>query len=163
MSFPVAASFSLVDSTPALQGVFFLHYTATVFMTGLIWFVQIVHYPLFRTISQVEFAEYHRRHMSSTGAVVVFPMLIEIVSVAALVLMEPNLLANPLFLGSLILLAVVWISTGFLQVPAHRSLRRDGNGRSAIRSLLFGNWFRTIAWSGRTCLLGTIIMRGVVP
>ena len=39
---------------------------ASLFMTGVIWFVQIVHYPLFANVSRSAFAEYERRHANLT-------------------------------------------------------------------------------------------------
>ncbi len=41
---------------------FLAHITATLYMTGLIWFVQIVHYPLFARVGNAEFSAYEQRH-----------------------------------------------------------------------------------------------------
>ena len=51
--------------------VFLSHAAATLYMTGLIWFVQIVHYPLLGAIGDSEFPAYERRYMSLTTWVVV--------------------------------------------------------------------------------------------
>ncbi|MDQ5964129.1 MAG: hypothetical protein QG625_283 [Cyanobacteriota bacterium erpe_2018_sw_39hr_WHONDRS-SW48-000098_B_bin.30] len=37
---------------------FVLQTAATWFMTGLIWFVQVIHYPLYARIGEAEFAVY---------------------------------------------------------------------------------------------------------
>ena len=39
-----------------------LHVAATMFMVGLIWLVQIVHYPLFAHVGADTFLAYHQRH-----------------------------------------------------------------------------------------------------
>ena len=46
------------------------------------------------------------------------------------------------------LLAIVWISTAALQVPAHTRLLTGLDG-SVVRRLVASNWIRTIAWSAR--------------
>jgi hypothetical protein len=53
-------------------------------MTGLIWFVQVVHYPLFDEVGQAQFTSYEARHTNLTTIVVVVPMFIELISSAAL-------------------------------------------------------------------------------
>jgi hypothetical protein len=54
-------------------------------MLGLIWFVQIVHYPLFSSVGEREFAGYEIQHSRLTAFVVGPPMLIEALSAIALV------------------------------------------------------------------------------
>jgi hypothetical protein len=47
-------------------------------MTGVIWFVQIVHYPLFAKVGTGEFIAYERNHADRTGYVVAPPMIFEL-------------------------------------------------------------------------------------
>jgi hypothetical protein len=51
-------------------------------MTGLIWFVQVVHYPLFRAVGSSGYAAYQERHMRLTKVVVVPRMLLEAATAA---------------------------------------------------------------------------------
>ena len=62
-----------------------LQVLATSFMTGLIWFVQVVHYPLKASVGSATFATYQARHVERTGWVVGPPMLIEAATAAWLV------------------------------------------------------------------------------
>jgi hypothetical protein len=39
----------------------------TIFMTGLVWFVQIVHYPLFKDVGQDKFKHYEAQHSNLTS------------------------------------------------------------------------------------------------
>ena len=39
---------------------------ATLFMVGLIWFVQIVHYPLYANVGREQFPEYEALHNRMT-------------------------------------------------------------------------------------------------
>ncbi len=42
--------------------VFLLHLGSTWFMVGLIWLIQIVHYPLFARVGVEQFVPYEREH-----------------------------------------------------------------------------------------------------
>ena len=52
----------------------------------------------------------------------------------------------------IVLLAVVWISTGLLQVPCHNLLSKGFNVAVHER-LVATNWVRTVAWSWRGLLV----------
>jgi len=69
---------------------FVAHLTATLFMTGVIWFVQIVHYPLFRLVGNSEFARYETAHTFWTTWVVAPPMLTEMATAVLLLLFKPK-------------------------------------------------------------------------
>jgi hypothetical protein len=45
------------------------HAAATLVMVGVIWFVQIAHYPLMARVSAGEFAAYEREHQTRTTLV----------------------------------------------------------------------------------------------
>ena len=57
---------------------------STLFMVGLTWFVQVVHYPLFSRVDPDSFPAYHEEHSARTTWVVAAPMLIELASSVAL-------------------------------------------------------------------------------
>ena len=70
--------------------VFLTHITATLYMTGLIWFVQIVHYPLFSRVGNAEFPAYEQRHTVLTTWVVGPPMLVEGITALILIWLRPG-------------------------------------------------------------------------
>lgn len=47
-----------------------VHVAATWFMVGLIWFVQLVHYPLFARVGRGGFAAYEGAHSWRTTAAI---------------------------------------------------------------------------------------------
>ena len=126
-----------------------LHAAATWFMTGLIWFVQIVHYPLFARIGQTGYRDYQLAHQRLTTFVVGPAMLIE-AATAALILLANYNAATGAATGAA-LLAIAWASTAFLQVPMHNILSQGFNAKAHAR-LVQTNWIRTIAWSARGAL-----------
>ena len=122
-----------------------VHYAVTWALVGLIWTIQMVHYPLFAQVGPEHFVAYHRRHTREITLVVGPLMLAELVT-AALLVLEGN--RDPWLLASLPLLALMWISTGFVQIPLHNTLT-TGFDAHAHRRLVTTNWWRTAAWSAR--------------
>lgn len=142
--------------------VFLLHVAATLYMTGLIWFVQLVHYPLFSGVGAVEFLAYQQAHMRMTAVAVGPPMLMEIVGAAMLVWAPLPGLPRWSFWVGLVLVLVIWASTGLLQVPRHDALVTQGFDASIHTSLVATNWIRTIAWSARGVLV-TWMLYALIP
>jgi uncharacterized membrane protein len=140
--------------------IFLVHVAATLFMVGLIWFVQVVHYPLFEQVNAKNFAEYEASHRRLTIMVVMPPMLVEAVTAVLLIWLRPEGVSSfQVWLG-LGLVLLIWRSTAFLQVPQHGVLSH-GFDPGAYRSLVASNWLRTLAWSGRGVLV-LWMMAGVV-
>ncbi len=131
--------------------VLFLHALATVFMTGLIWFVQVVHYPLKAKVGNRNFISYQEAHQKKTGWIVGPPMLVEISSGLWLAIALPEPLSPALLIFSLTLLALIWLSTAVFSVPCHRKLTK-GFHPGVHRKLVSTNWIRTTLWSGRSIL-----------
>lgn len=127
---------------------------STLFMTGVIWFVQLVHYPLFVAIGREEFASYESRHTRLITWIVAPAMSIEGVSAVALLWYRPASIPLSLLATALGLLFIIWISTAILQVPCHESLSK-GFDQAAYRRLVRTNWIRTLAWSLRSLLVLT--------
>lgn len=129
-----------------------VHAAATWFMVGLIWFVQIVHYPLFGFVrADADFGRYHAAHTSRTTLVVGPVMLVEMVTSAWLVLSPPPGVEPAIAWIGLGLLLVTWVSTAAVQVPRHGRLS-GGHDPGVVRSLVLTNWVRTFAWSARGVL-----------
>ena len=140
-------------SDTSIHALFLTNFVSSFIMVGLIWFVQIVHYPLLASVGQANFPTYMKRHSRIIKWVVGPPMLVEGGTAAALLWFHPaGFQIEFLMLGS-ILLAAIWLSTVFVQVPCHRILSR-GFDLKVHQSLVSKNWIRTICWS----LRGTLVL-----
>ncbi len=117
-------------------------------MVGVIWFVQVVHYPLFSRVGPEKFSAYSEDHSRLTTYVVGPPMLVEAATALLLVLYRPEGVPLAAALIGLALVVVVWLSTALLQVPRHTTLG-SGFDRRAWSGLVLSNWVRTLAWSAR--------------
>ena len=133
----------------------YCHLVATVFMVGLIWFVQVVHYPLFDRISGDASIQYAAEHQRRTAWVVGLPMLVEGITTLWLFFDPINGRLLPL-LGGLVLLKI-HLSTIFLQVPLHKKLSQ-GYEREVVRKLVATNWIRTIRWTIRAAIAVAIVV-----
>ena len=120
---------------------------STCAMVGLIWFVQVVHYPLMNSVGPPGFEEYETRHMSRTTWIVAPLMLTELVT-NLLLLWHPGELDQGLLVIGLMLLAVIWLSTVLFQIPQHQRLSRGFDALTHQR-LVLSNWIRTFAWTVR--------------
>ena len=134
---------------------------ATWYLVGLIWMVQIVHYPMFDRVGHSEFKRYENDHARLITPVVGPVMLVELVTAIALALMlPPGFPAWAAWLG-VGLVAVIWLSTALIQVPCHQQLG-EGFQPAVHQRLVLTNWIRTIAWSMRGVMLGFITLRMLV-
>jgi hypothetical protein len=124
------------------------HLAATLYMVGVVWFVQVVHYPLFSRVGPEEFSLYSEAHSRLTTYVVGPPMLAEAATALLLVFRRPEGVPLAAALTGLALVVVVWLSTALLQVPRHTTLG-SGFDRRAWSGLVLSNWVRTVAWSAR--------------
>jgi hypothetical protein len=139
-----------------LKFVLLAHLVATLFMTGMICFVQVVHYPLFSRVHGDGFKAYAALHGRLTTRVVAVPMIVELLTGALLLWRRPvGVELLPTSFG-FALIIVIWLSTFLLQVPQHTALG-TGFDDAAHRTLVFTNWLRTAAWTLRSLLVLWII------
>jgi hypothetical protein len=141
--------------------IWLIHVAATLFLVGLIWTIQVVHYPLFAEVGAEQFHRYEQRHTQLITWIVGPMMLVEAITCGALFLIRPPFLSVAGMTFSFVLLLVIWLSTAFVQIPCHEQLGR-GFDSSAHRRLVRTNWLRTIAWSlrGLWVLTATLALLG---
>ena len=139
-----------------------VHAAATWFMTGAIWIVQIVHYPLFSYADRSTYAAFAQAHGRLITPVVGPAMLVELVTAVWLLLDRPAAFPQRWAGAGLLLVLVIWVSTALLQVPMHGRLAQGYEARSHAW-LVGSNWIRTLAWTARSVMLAVVLSRGVQP
>jgi hypothetical protein len=126
-------------------------------MTGVIWMVQLVQYPVFARIGAAEFRAFHAHHCRSIGWVVGPLMVAELLTGLLLAAVgKPAWFWRWMF-GVLVL---VWVSTALWQGPLHGRLAREGPRPELLVALVRGNWWRTVAWTARSAGLAWFYARG---
>ncbi len=126
-----------------------IHAGSTLCMTGLIWFVQVVHYPLFQKVGKDSAQEYFKQHQLRTTYVVMPLMLVELAASILIAIDAFETGVQPVlgFTG-LGLVALIWVSTFLVQVPMHSKLS-SGFDTRLVKLLVSTNLVRTLAWSAR--------------
>ncbi len=125
---------------------------ATGMMVGVIWFVQLVHYPMLHHSDGADREQGHLEYTQRMSWVVIPPMFTELGLQLGWLLQD----ASPQSWTGALLLLLIWLSTFFLQVPLHQKLAQVFDAELQ-RRLVRGNWIRTLAWSLRLLLLGWVI------
>ena len=131
---------------------------ATWYMTGLFWFVQTVHYPLFDRVGAAAFRDYHRAHVARTTPVVAPAMLIELATSVILLFSRragSTAIDFRLACAGVFFAGAAFLITAFVSVPAHDRLAL-GFDQETLRRLVQTNWLRAFAWSAHAVV--TLVM-----
>ena len=132
--------------------VFLIHAGATLFLVGLIWTIQIVHYPLFGRVGADDYTTYQTAHQSRITYVVAPVMLIELGAAIYFALAGYASVNQNYFRVGLALVLAIWASTVFVQSPIHGKLATAFDA-DLIRKLVLTNWIRTVLWTTRGALV----------
>ncbi len=140
--------------------IFLIHILTTLMVAGMIWFIQVVHYPLLRHVGAASFTTYETAHTRLSIMTVVSLMVIESFTGTWLLISRPTGIdVIPCALG-IALLVLIWWSTFALQVPQHQMLISGFNAQ-AYHRLVKSNWIRTAAYTARALLMLWMIV-GVI-
>lgn len=134
------------------QAVLLAQFASTWFMVGVIWFVQVVHYPLFGCVGADYFRHYESLHVQRTTWVVLPAMIIELATAVLLIWARPLTISPLAASASLGLLALIWLSTFAVQVDCHKKIASEFDAKIHQR-LVRSNWLRTLSWSLRGLLV----------
>lgn len=116
------------------------HAATTLVMVGVIWFVQVVHYPLLGAVGDEGFRAYAEAHSRRVAALIAVPWGLETGTALALVVVAPDART----VAGVALVGVIVASTVLVQVPCHRRFAA-GYDTTAHRRLVRSNWVRTAA------------------
>lgn len=130
---------------------------ATWGMVGLIWVVQVVHYPMLAEMSAlapITAAVDHQRRISW----VVGPLMAaEGVTALALLVDRPGTMGWLSAWSAATFLGVALLSTVAIQVPLHARLAAAHDAEVA-RRLISTNWVRTVVWTARGVVLAAVLV-----
>jgi len=120
-------------------------------MFGVIWTIQLVHYPLMHQIPDDAFITYEQEHTRRITFVVGPLMLIEGLCVLAVFFARPE--GVPLWstwIGGAIEAIALGV-TAFISAPTHGRLEAGPNP-TLLHWLVTTNWIRTAAWTARAAI-----------
>jgi hypothetical protein len=137
-----------------------LNTATTGMMIGLIFTIQLVHYPLFARVGAAAWPAYAAEHGRRVGILVVPWMLLEAASAVWLVAAPPPGTPSGVLWLALGLLALIWLLTGLVNGPAFSRLARTWSD-AGYRRLVLLNWPRTALWVVRGTLLLVLLSRAL--
>ena len=130
------------------------HLIFTSIMTGVIWVIQIVHYPSFHFIEKELYTAFQKFHMNKISIIVIPIMLAELITGMMLFLDKSS--KSPFLIISFVILVLIWLITGVFFSKAHNELM-TGYQELVVNQLVVMNWIRTLLWTLRLLLLTCFI------
>lgn len=138
-------------------GLVLAHAVSTTFLTGLIWTIQVVHYPLFAAVGAERFAAYEAAHSARITVLIAGPWAVQGLTTLWLLVAPPPAVPSWLVWLAGLLAAVPVLVTLVWSVPAHGALS-EGFDVAAHARLVTTNWLRTVAWSLHTVVAAVILV-----
>ena len=126
------------------------HLIFTSIMTGVIWVIQIVHYPSFHFIEKELYTAFQKFHMNKISIIVIPIMLAELITGMMLFLDKSS--KSPFLIISFVILVLIWLITGVFFSKAHNELM-TGYQELVVNQLVVMNWIRTLLWTLRLFFL----------
>ena len=130
------------------------HLIFTSIMTGVIWVIQIVHYPSFHFIEKELYTAFQKFHMNKISIIVIPIMLAELIT--GIMLFLDKSFKSPFLIISIIILVLIWLITGVFFTKAHNELIA-GYQELVVNQLVAMNWIRTLLWTLRLLLLTSFV------
>ena len=129
------------------------HIISTSIMVGVIWVIQLVHYPSFKYVNESDYIIFQKYHMSNISYIV-FPVMFTELITALIILFfgEKSLF----FVLSLICLFLIWVITGVLFTKYH-SILKEGKDLMIIEKMIKANWIRALLWTMRLIMILFVI------
>ena len=124
---------------------------STSVMVGVIWVIQLLHYPSFHFINEKKYIDFQHFHMQRISFIVIPVMLIELASA----LLLSYFFRSSLTIILLALLLGIWGITFIFFTNMHQKLT-NGYDRANVDNLVKINWSRTALWSLRLIILLSI-------
>lgn len=130
---------------------------SSTWLAGMIWMVQVVHYPLFAAVGEDAFATYESLHSTRISWLLLGPWAVQGIATAWLLLAPPTGVPTWLVWLGAALAAVPVLVTVLVSVPQHRVLA-DGFDAAAHARLVSTNWWRTAAWTGHAAVALAVLV-----
>tara|TARA_X000001036_G_scaffold4436_1_gene3990 strand:+ start:710 stop:1117 length:408 start_codon:yes stop_codon:yes gene_type:complete len=127
-----------------------LHFMASSIMVGVIWVIQLVHYPSFNYVEKQRYSNFQSFHMMRISYVVIPVMLAELLTLVLLIYTMDEIEIALVLSGTILLM--IWFITAIFFSGAHQKLTL-GYDKSVVRDLIKMNWSRTLLWTFRLILL----------
>ena len=122
------------------------HAVTTWFMVGLIWTIQVVHYPSFVDVGPDEYVDFQAAHVDRIGVLLAVPWALEGLSTVGLILLARSRREMVTVAVAAAAGAAVLLISGLASAPAHSELA-DGFDIAVHDRLMVWNLVRALLWT----------------
>jgi hypothetical protein len=126
-----------------MKSIYFIYIALSGYNAGVLWAMQLMHYPLYALIGAPEFSRYIAANNRSAVAVAIVPAVLSILCSALLLIWRPPAVPRGAALLALALALGVLVSSLIWQAGIHAELARAGKSAELIARLVATNWIRT--------------------
>lgn len=130
---------------------------------GVIWFVQLVVYPLFAKVGLDEYVAYHTFYSSRIPLPVILPGFACFLLPIGLIFFRPVSIPLWIALANAVCGLVGLVVIVALEIPRHYQLENGGKQERVIRELIRYNWPRTLGITGSAFLTLIMLMLAFSP
>jgi hypothetical protein len=127
-------------------GVLTAQAASTLWLAGMIWTIQVVHYPLFALVGDDRFPAYASSHSTRISLLLLGPWAVQGVTTVWILLARPQGVPWWMVLVAAAAAATTVLVTVIASVAQHEVLGQGFDAR-AHAVLVRSNWVRTLAWS----------------
>jgi len=120
--------------------------TSTLLIAGVLWFVQLVHYPLFNEIPAKNMVNYGYYHIQKISGIINLLFIVDFTTIVFLLLLVNSDLSATLMIINIAIFGFIVILTRITFLPIHQKLSKNPNS-FLISKLINLNWIRTLVWS----------------
>ena len=141
-----------------MEHILIINLFASFFLCGLIWVVQLVHYPFFKYVSNETFEIAMGFHRKRISFIVVPVMFAELLSSFWLFLFSSTY--SSYHIAGFVIVLLIWVVTFTTQVPLHGKLIGSSDS-DVINKLVRSNWIRTALWSTKA-IIGIWLLKQLI-
>ena len=137
------------------------HCAITFAMTGIIWFVHLIHYPIIQRMEQQETALLANLHWDKTLRLAIILLSLELASGCMLLVYPPFGVEIYQIILGLVLMGAIWLTTWGVCVPQHCQLKKSGSPEAAS-VLMKANEIRSILWTLRSLVVLSMLNSAMI-
>ena len=134
-----------------MVGVLVAQVVSVLWLAGMVWTIQVQHYPLFELVGEEGFVAYEAAHSTRISFLLLGPWAVQGITTAWILLQRPVGVPWWMVLAAAAFAAATVLVTVLVSVPQHDVLS-SGFDAAAHATLVGTNWWRTAAWTGHGVL-----------
>jgi len=108
-----------------------------------IWAVQLIIYPSFKYYKSEDLFTWHQLYTKRV-TIIVLPLMLMQLIISSVQAFE---IINVYTISSLIIIALLWLSTFLIFVPLHHRISTNNFDSKTLEALVLKNWIRVFLWS----------------